>query len=59
MIIHFFFQIFTASLDTVALLISCFFLATFALMNYSTFHVSLIKPLGWRPTFRVFFFYHL
>jgi len=42
-----------ASLDTVALLISNFFLATFALMNYSTFHVSLVKPLGWRPTFKV------
>lgn len=43
----------TASLDTVALLISNFFLATFALMNYSTFHVSLVKPIGWRPTFKV------
>jgi len=37
----------------IALLISNFFLATFALMNFSTFHVSLIKPIGWRPTFKV------
>lgn len=37
----------------IALLISDFFLATFALMNFSTFHVSLVKPIGWRPTFKV------
>ncbi|EFX62925.1 hypothetical protein DAPPUDRAFT_67555, partial [Daphnia pulex] len=42
-----------AELDVIALLISNFFLATFALMNFSTFHVSLIKPIGWRPTFKV------
>ena len=42
-----------AKLDTIALLISDFFLATFALMNFATFHVSLIKPIGWRPTFKV------
>jgi solute carrier family 12 sodium/potassium/chloride transporter 2 len=42
-----------AHLDVIALLISNFFLATFALMNYSTFHVSLVKPIGWRPTFKV------
>lgn len=42
-----------AHLDKIALLISNFFLATFALMNFSTFHVSLIKPIGWRPTFTV------
>ena len=44
---------FLAELDMIALLISDFFLATFALMNFSTFHVSLIKPIGWRPTFKV------
>ena len=22
-------------------------------MNFSTFHVSLVKPIGWRPTFKV------
>lgn len=43
-----------AHLDVIALLISNFFLATFALMNYSTFHVSLVKPIGWRPTFKYY-----
>ncbi|KAI9550263.1 hypothetical protein GHT06_005728 [Daphnia sinensis] len=43
-----------AELDMIALLISDFFLATFALMNFSTFHVSLIKPIGWRPTFKYY-----
>ncbi|XP_046450809.1 solute carrier family 12 member 3-like [Daphnia pulex] len=43
-----------AELDMIALLISDFFLATFALMNFSTFHVSLVKPIGWRPTFKYY-----
>ncbi|XP_057373614.1 bumetanide-sensitive sodium-(potassium)-chloride cotransporter-like isoform X1 [Daphnia carinata] len=43
-----------AKLDTIALLISDFFLATFALMNFSTFHISLVKPIGWRPTFKYY-----
>jgi hypothetical protein len=51
--------IFLAELDMIALLISDFFLATFALMNFSTFHVSLIKPIGWRPTFKVTKFFLL
>ena len=38
----------------IALLISDFFLATFTFMNFSTFHVSLIKPIGWRPTFKYY-----
>ena len=50
---------FSAQLDMIALLISDFFLATFALMNFSTFHVSLIKPIGWRPTFKVTKFFLL
>ncbi|KAK4024067.1 hypothetical protein OUZ56_009457 [Daphnia magna] len=43
-----------AELDIIALLNSNLFLATFALMNFSTFHVSLIKPIGWRPTFKYY-----
>ena len=46
-------MIMTAQLDTIALLISDFFLATFALMNFCTFHICLVKPVGWRPTFKV------
>lgn len=38
----------------IAPLISNFFLAAYALINFSTFHASLAKPLGWRPTFKYF-----
>jgi len=30
------------------------YLGSYALVNISTFHVDLIQPLGWRPTFRFF-----
>ncbi|KAK2709719.1 hypothetical protein QYM36_013406 [Artemia franciscana] len=41
-------------LNAISPLISNFFLAAYALVNFSTFHVNLIKPLGWRPTFRYY-----
>lgn len=41
-------------LNLIAPLISNFFLAAYALINFSTFHASLAKPLGWRPTFKVY-----
>lgn len=41
-------------LDDIAPLISNFFLAAYMLINFSTFHASLAKPVGWRPTFKVF-----
>ncbi|XP_065334078.1 bumetanide-sensitive sodium-(potassium)-chloride cotransporter isoform X1 [Cloeon dipterum] len=41
-------------LNTIAPLISNFFLAAYALINFSTFHASLAKPVGWRPTFRFY-----
>ncbi|XP_055544206.1 bumetanide-sensitive sodium-(potassium)-chloride cotransporter isoform X2 [Wyeomyia smithii] len=44
-----------AELNTIAPLISIFFLASYALVNFCTFHAATVKPLGWRPTFR---FYH-
>ncbi|XP_058840678.1 bumetanide-sensitive sodium-(potassium)-chloride cotransporter-like [Topomyia yanbarensis] len=44
-----------ADLNTIAPLISIFFLASYALVNFCTFHASFVAPLGWRPTFR---FYH-
>ncbi len=47
----------SAKLDTIALLISDFFLATFAIINFSTFHISLVKPIGWRPTFKALNFF--
>ena len=43
-----------AKLDLIAPLISNFFLASYALVNFSTFHVDLIQPLGWRPTFKYY-----
>lgn len=41
-------------LNAIAPLISNFFLAAYALINFSTFHASLAKPIGWRPKFRYF-----
>ncbi|KPI97072.1 Bumetanide-sensitive sodium-(potassium)-chloride cotransporter [Papilio xuthus] len=41
-------------LNQIAPLISNFFLAAYALINFSTFHASLAKPVGWRPTFRLY-----
>ncbi|XP_077285790.1 sodium potassium chloride cotransporter [Arctopsyche grandis] len=45
-----------AELNLIAPLISNFYLASYALINFCTFHAALIKPVGWRPTFR---FYNL
>lgn len=41
-------------LNAIAPLISNFFLAAYALINFSTFHASLAKPVGWRPKFRYY-----
>ncbi|KAF3426875.1 hypothetical protein E2986_03307 [Frieseomelitta varia] len=45
---------FPANLNAVAPLISNFYLASYALINFCTFHAALIRPLGWRPTFRYY-----
>jgi solute carrier family 12 sodium/potassium/chloride transporter 2 len=45
----------SAQLDMIALLISDLFLITFAFLNYACFHVDLVQPVGWRPTFKVDF----
>lgn len=47
------FKYFLARLNDIAPLISNFYLASYALINFCTFHAALIKPLGWRPTFKV------
>lgn len=44
---------FSGGLNQIAPLISNFFLAAYALINFATFHASLARPVGWRPTFRV------
>lgn len=41
-------------LNLIAPLISNFFLAAYMLINFSTFHASLAKPVGWRPTFQYY-----
>lgn len=41
-------------LNLIAPLISNFFLAAYTLINFSTFHASLAKPVGWRPTFKFY-----
>ncbi|XP_008544298.1 bumetanide-sensitive sodium-(potassium)-chloride cotransporter isoform X2 [Microplitis demolitor] len=43
-----------ANLNLVAPLISNFYLASYALINFCTFHAGLIRPLGWRPTFKYY-----
>lgn len=43
-----------ADLNTVAPLISNFYLAAYALINLCTFHAAFVKPLGWRPSFKFF-----
>jgi amino acid transporter len=42
-----------AELNAIAPLISNFFLAAYGLVNFSTFHASIVRPVGWRPTFKV------
>ncbi|KFB44724.1 AGAP003275-PA-like protein [Anopheles sinensis] len=44
-----------AKLNMIAPLITTFYLASYALINFCTFHAATVKPIGWRPTFR---FYH-
>ncbi|KAL0821134.1 hypothetical protein ABMA28_005755 [Loxostege sticticalis] len=43
-----------ADLNTIAPLISNFYLTSYALINFCTFHAALVRPLGWRPTFRYY-----
>ncbi|KAL1139874.1 hypothetical protein AAG570_006851 [Ranatra chinensis] len=43
-----------ADLNAIAPLISNFYLASYALINFCTFHAALIKALGWRPTFKYY-----
>ncbi|XP_062888086.1 solute carrier family 12 member 2-like [Mobula hypostoma] len=43
-----------AELNTIAPIISNFFLASYALINFSCFHESLAKSPGWRPAFKYY-----
>ncbi|CAB3385418.1 Hypothetical predicted protein [Cloeon dipterum] len=40
-----------ADLNSIANLVSNFYLAAYAFINFCTFHAAFVKPLGWRPTF--------
>ena len=44
---------FPANLNAVATLVVNFFLAAYALINFSVFHASITKAPGWRPSFKV------
>ncbi|XP_047426341.1 solute carrier family 12 member 2 isoform X2 [Mugil cephalus] len=43
-----------AQLNTIAPIISNFFLASYALINFSVFHASLANSPGWRPSFKYY-----
>ncbi|XP_052869377.1 bumetanide-sensitive sodium-(potassium)-chloride cotransporter-like [Anopheles cruzii] len=43
-----------AKLNLLAPLISNFYLASYALINFCTFHAATVSPIGWRPTFRYY-----
>ncbi|XP_065221606.1 bumetanide-sensitive sodium-(potassium)-chloride cotransporter isoform X2 [Planococcus citri] len=43
-----------AKINAIAPLISNFYLASYALINFCTFHAALVEPLGWRPTFKCY-----
>uniref|UniRef100_A0A8C2JRC7 Solute carrier family 12 member 3 n=1 Tax=Cyprinus carpio TaxID=7962 RepID=A0A8C2JRC7_CYPCA len=43
-----------AELNTIAPIISNFFLCSYALINFSCFHASITNSPGWRPTFRFY-----
>ena len=53
------FLIFIGELNAIAPLISNFFLAAYTLVNFSTFHASFTKPIGWRPTFKVYLVFYI
>ncbi|XP_077169976.1 solute carrier family 12 member 3-like [Paroedura picta] len=43
-----------AELNTIAPIISNFFLCSYALINFSCFHATITNSPGWRPSFRYF-----
>merc|ERR1712223_137733 len=43
-----------AELDVVSTLLSNFFVAAYALINFSVFHASITKSPGWRPSFKYY-----
>uniref|UniRef100_A0A671XXM7 Solute carrier family 12 member 1 n=1 Tax=Sparus aurata TaxID=8175 RepID=A0A671XXM7_SPAAU len=46
--------ILVGDLDTIAPIISNFFLASYALINFSCFHASYAKSPGWRPAYKYY-----
>ena len=41
-------------LDIVSTLLSNFFVAAYALINFSVFHASITSSPGWRPSFKYY-----
>ena len=50
------FPLLSAKLDIIGTLLSNFFVAAYALINFSVFHATITKSPGWRPSFKVFSF---
>ncbi|XP_029289415.1 solute carrier family 12 member 3 [Cottoperca gobio] len=46
--------IFIAELNTIAPIISNFYLCSYSLINFSCFHASITNSPGWRPSFRFY-----
>ncbi|EGW00060.1 Solute carrier family 12 member 3 [Cricetulus griseus] len=46
--------VFEAELNTIAPIISNFFLCSYALINFSCFHASITNSPGWRPSFQYY-----
>ncbi|KAL4099116.1 hypothetical protein QTP88_023594 [Uroleucon formosanum] len=43
-----------SELNDIAPLISTIYLSAYAMLNLCTFHVAYFKPLGWRPTYKLY-----
>ncbi|XP_025406832.1 bumetanide-sensitive sodium-(potassium)-chloride cotransporter-like isoform X3 [Sipha flava] len=46
--------IFMGELNAIASFISTIYLCAYALLNLCTFHVAYFKPLGWRPSYKLY-----
>ena len=44
----------SGNLDIVGTLLSNFFVAAYALINFSVFHATITKSPGWRPSFKYY-----
>lgn len=45
---------FSGNVDAIAPIVSTIYLCAYAMLNLCVFHVAYFKPLGWRPSYKVF-----